>query len=54
MMKETILENGIQYSLRGDYYLPDLELKPEPRPIGRLRTPLREITSTGQIEQRFR
>lgn len=34
-MKETIFENGIQYSLCGDYYLPDLEIEPEPRPIGR-------------------
>ena len=35
MMKETIFENGIQYSLHGDYYLPDLKLEPEHRPIGR-------------------
>lgn len=34
-MKERIFENGIQYSLHGDYYLPDLNLKPEDRPIGR-------------------
>lgn len=34
-MKEKIFENGIQYSLSGDYYLPDLKLEPEPRPIGR-------------------
>ena len=35
MMKEKIFENGIQYSLHGDYYLPDLKLEPEHRPIGR-------------------
>ena len=35
MMKGTIFENGIQYSLHGDYYLPDFKLEPETRPIGR-------------------
>lgn len=35
MMKERIFENGIQYSLHGDYYLPDFKLEPETRPIGR-------------------
>ena len=35
MMKGKIFENGIQYSLSGDYYLPDLKLEPESRPIGR-------------------
>ena len=34
-MKETVFANGIQYSLHGDYYLPDLKLEPETRPIGR-------------------
>ena len=34
-MKEMVFENGIQYSLHGDYYLPDLKLEPENRPIGR-------------------
>ena len=35
MMKETILENGIQYSLHGDYYLPDLTLsETETKPLG--------------------
>lgn len=27
--------NGLDYTLRGDYYLPDLELPKEQRPIGR-------------------
>lgn len=35
MMKELIFENGIQYSFRGDYYLPALKLEQESRPIGR-------------------
>lgn len=34
-MKEKIFENGIQYSLSGDYYLPNLKLEPESRPVGR-------------------
>ncbi|MBQ3199453.1 MAG: TnpV protein [Firmicutes bacterium] len=34
-MKETLFENGIQYSLCGDYYRPDLKLEPESRSIGR-------------------
>lgn len=34
-MKEPVFANGIQYSLHGDYYLPDLKLEPETRPIGR-------------------
>lgn len=32
MMKETLSENGIQYSLHGDYYIPDLKLEPESPP----------------------
>ena len=34
-MERTIFENGIQYFLHGDYYLPDLKLEQEARPIGR-------------------
>lgn len=34
-MKRTIFENGIQYSLHDDYYLPDLQLGSEHRLIGR-------------------
>ena len=26
--------NGLRYTLVGDYYIPDLELTEEPRPIG--------------------
>ena len=34
-MKERITENGIDYVLVGDYYVPDLKLPEENRPIGR-------------------
>lgn len=34
-MKERITENEIDYVLVGDYYIPDLKLPEENRPIGR-------------------
>ena len=34
-LKERITENGIDYILIGDYYIPDLKLPEESRPIGR-------------------
>ena len=34
-LKERITENGIDYILVGDYYIPDLKLLEENRPIGR-------------------
>lgn len=34
-LKEKITENGIDYILVGDYYIPDLKLPEENRPIGR-------------------
>ena len=34
-LKERITENGIDYILVGDYYIPDLKLPKENRPIGR-------------------
>ena len=34
-LKERITENGIDYILVGDYYIPDLKLPEESRPIGR-------------------
>ncbi len=34
-LKERITENGIDYVLAGDYYIPDLKLPEEDRPIGR-------------------
>ena len=34
-LKERLTENGIDYILVGDYYIPDLKLPEENRPIGR-------------------
>ena len=34
-LKDHITENGIDYVLVGDYYIPQLELPKEDRPIGR-------------------
>mgnify|MGYP002512103673 FL=1 len=34
-LKERVTENGIDYILVGDYYIPDLKLPEEDRPIGR-------------------
>lgn len=34
-MKERITENGINYVLVGDYYIPELKLLEEDRPIGK-------------------
>lgn len=34
-MKDRIRENGIDYILVGDYYIPDLELSEEERRIGK-------------------
>ena len=34
-LKERITEKGIDYILVGDYYIPDLKLPEENRPIGR-------------------
>ena len=35
MMKERIKKSGIDYVLVGDYYIPDLKLSEEKRPIGK-------------------
>ena len=34
-MKERITKNGIDYVLVGDYYIPDLKLPEEERPMGK-------------------
>ena len=34
-LKSRITENGIDYILVGDYYIPDLKLPEEHRPIGK-------------------
>lgn len=34
-MRKTIIENGLEYTLVGDYFLPNLTLPEEHRPIGK-------------------
>ena len=34
-MRKTMIENGLEYTLIGDYFLPNLTLLDEPRPIGK-------------------
>lgn len=34
-MKNQFIKNGIRYIRTGDYYVPDIKLSEEPRPIGR-------------------
>ena len=41
-MKERITKNGIDYVLIGDYFIPDLKLSEEERPIGKYGRMLRE------------
>ena len=60
-LKPRITENGIDYILVGDYYIPDLKLPEEHRPIGKYgrmhREYLREVhparlntlTLTGEL-----
>lgn len=50
--KPTIEENGIQYTLVGDYYVPTLKLLEEKRPIGKWGRMHREylrITNMGLL-----
>ena len=53
-LKPRITENGIDYILVGDYYIPDLKLPEERRPIGKYgrmhREYLREVHPPSQIE----
>ena len=35
MMKERVTKNGTDYVLVGNYYMPDLKLLEEERPIGK-------------------
>ena len=69
-LKPRITENGIDYILVGDYYIPDLKLPEEHRPIGKYgrmhREYLREvhparlntlkmcIRDSGKVSSRFR
>ena len=48
-LKPRITENGIDYILVGDYYIPDLKLPEEHRPIGKYGRLHREyLMSTDQ------
>ena len=52
-LKPRITENGIDYILVGDYYIPNLKLPEEHRPIGKYgrmhREYLREVILTGEL-----
>lgn len=49
-MKEKITKNGIDYVLVGDYYIPDLKLPEEERPIGKYGSMHREyLKENNQI-----
>ena len=45
-MRKTIIENGLEYTLVGDYFLPNLALTEEPRPIGKWGRLHREFLET--------
>ena len=57
-LPKKIHQNGISYTLVGDYYIPDLELPEESRPIGRwgrmhksvsARTPARPVQCPASV-----
>ena len=50
-LKERITENGIDYILVGDYYIPDLKLPEENRPIGRYGRLHREYLKQEHLKQ---
>ena len=53
-MKERIFENGICYVLVGDYYVPELRLPNEIRPIGkwgRLHREYLRMTNPGRLNE---
>ena len=45
-MRKTIIENGLEYTLVGDYFLPNLTLTEEHRPIGKWGRLHREFLKT--------
>ncbi len=45
-MRKTIIENGLEYTLVGDYFLPNLALTEEHRPIGKWGRLYREYLKT--------
>ena len=48
-MKEKITKNGIEYVLVGDYYIPDLKLPEEERPIGKYGRMHREYLKENKL-----
>ena len=50
-LKPRITENGIDYILVGDYYIPDLKLPEEHRPIGKYGRMLDAMLSKGQEDE---
>ena len=54
-LKKEMIENGIHYTLHGDYYFPDLELPEAPRQVigryGRMRKTYLEETRPGLYER---
>jgi len=45
-MRKTMIENGLEYTLIGDYFLPNLALPEEHRPIGKWGRLHREFLKT--------
>ena len=45
-MRKIMIENGLEYTLVGDYFLPDLPLTEEHRPIGKWSRLHREFLKT--------
>jgi len=45
-MRKTMIENGLEYTLVGDYFLPNLALPEEHRPIGKWGRLHREFLKT--------
>ena len=53
-LKPRIHENGMDYVLVGDYYVPDLKLPEEHRPLGkwgRMRREYLRITNLGLLNE---
>ena len=48
-LKPRIHENGIDYILVGDYYVPDLKLPEEHRPIGKSPQGISETVSPCRV-----
>ena len=53
-LKPRITENGIDYILVGDYYIPDLKLPEEHRPIGKYGRMHREYLPIWRTESQWK